>query len=107
MGHHNEALPLLQRHLSQCEDSPSVDPARLAQARVLLGACLLGQEELEQAADLLLEGYEGLPDTPGGIVDQRIRAATWLVQVFDAMEWPNDAAHWRSILEELGGEGAR
>lgn len=70
-------------------------------------ACLLGQGELEQAEALLLEGFEGLQNTPEDARDQRIQAAAWLVQLYESMNEPDDAEHWRSVVEELEGEGVR
>ena len=107
IGRLDIAVTLLRGYLKQCEEAVPLDACALAGARVLLGACLLGQGELGAALDLLLEGYEGLPDGTQETLELRFEAAEWITQVLDALEAPSEADKWRSIVEDLKEERTR
>jgi tetratricopeptide (TPR) repeat protein len=76
------------------------------EARSLLGGALLGQKKYAEAEPLLLAGYEGLkqrqakiPPPTQIVLDKSLE---WLVQLYDALEKPEDAAKWRQELQSLG-----
>jgi tetratricopeptide (TPR) repeat protein len=83
-----------------------------ASARSLLGAALLGQKKYEQAAPLLLQGYEGLR-TPTGQVppavhqERLVEALERLVRLYDAWGKPDEANKWRKTLDEAKAQSGR
>ena len=77
-------------------------------AKCLLGASLLGQKKYDMAKKLLVEGYDGLKAQPEFPEDatpyaqrSRVEAMTWLVQLYDEWDKPDEAAKWRKELEAL------
>jgi hypothetical protein len=68
-----------------------------------LGGCLLGQKKYAEAETLLRAGHEGLrareQTIPAGAKKCFAEALERLVQVYDALGKPDDAAKWRRELE--------
>jgi tetratricopeptide (TPR) repeat protein len=92
-----EAEPILREHLTHLQKQP--DDWRTAHAKSLLGSALLGQKKFADAEPLLVEGYEGLkrlaakipPDRKVNLTEARER----LVQFYEAIGKPDEAAKWR------------
>jgi hypothetical protein len=76
-------------------------------AKSMLGEALLGQKRYADAEPLLVRGYEGMKQREAklpaiGIAEGKVRlneALDRLVQLYDAMDRPEDAAKWRKELE--------
>jgi serine/threonine protein kinase len=89
--------------------SPEGTAREYAFAKSLLGASLLGRKNYAAAEPLLVQGYEGLTrrteagDAGPTPLDQRrrIEALGWLVQLYDVWGKPDEAAKWRTKLEEV------
>jgi eukaryotic-like serine/threonine-protein kinase len=71
----------------------------------VLGGALAGQKKYSEAEPLLLAGYEGMKQRIEKILPRdRIRlteAAERLVQLYDAMDKPDEVAKWRTELETM------
>lgn len=98
----NEAEP----HLRECatiREKTQPDDWDTFEARSLLGGSLLGQKKYAEAEPLLLAGYEGMKKQQATIPPQgKIRltgAVERLVQLYEGMEKPDDAAKWQKELE--------
>ena len=71
----------------------------------LLGAALAGQQKYAEAEPLLINGYEGLRDTPAAR-DARLRKSIErLVAFYTAAGRPAEAAPWRARLQAVMGQG--
>jgi tetratricopeptide (TPR) repeat protein len=82
------------------------DPWRTASARALLGAALAGQKRYQDAAPLLLQGYEGLrkegPQIAAAVRHERLTVtAEWLLRLYEAWDKQDEANVWRQKLDEL------
>jgi eukaryotic-like serine/threonine-protein kinase len=106
-----ECLPILAKSRSIAKREG------FALANVLLGASLLGQKKYANAEALLVKGYEGLvsgnqegvqkqPEAQaGGPLSPlgrryKIEALGWLVQLYEEWGKRDEAAKWRTKLEE-------
>jgi serine/threonine protein kinase len=67
-------------------------------AESLLGACLLGQKDYEQAEKHLLAGYAGIRQRAGSVRATIER----LIQLYEATGRPEQAAEWKQKLQEMG-----
>ena len=71
--------------------------------RAMLGGSLLGQRKYAQAEPLLLDGYAGMkalqPKVQPHFAVHLTEALQRLVQLYDALEKPEQAAEWRKQLE--------
>jgi serine/threonine protein kinase/tetratricopeptide (TPR) repeat protein len=73
----------------------------------MLGEALLGQKRYTDAEPLLVRGYEGMKQREAklpaiGVVEGKVRlteALERLVQLYDALDRPEEAARWRKELE--------
>jgi hypothetical protein len=74
---------------------------------LLLGGALLGQKKYAEAEPLLLSGYEGMKARGSTIPAQantRIpEALERLVQLYEALDKPDETAKWRAELEAATG----
>jgi tetratricopeptide (TPR) repeat protein len=74
-------------------------------AKSLLGGALLGQKRYGDAEKLLLDGFAGMKqradEMPLATRFRLSEAAGRLVQLYEAWQRPDDAAHWRKQLEAL------
>src|SRR5262249_39967298 len=75
-------------------------------AKASLGACLLGQHKHDEAAPLVLEGYEGLrrykDRIPARFRRTRLTEALEpLVQLYEELDRPKEAAKWRKELDAV------
>jgi hypothetical protein len=72
-------------------------------AKSLLGAALLGQKKLVEAEPLLLEGYEGMQQhaaqIPAAAKQRLVETAQQLVDLYEALDRPEQAARWRTMVE--------
>jgi tetratricopeptide (TPR) repeat protein len=103
-----EAEPILRECLAIHQDKlPDARDAFHAQS--LLGAALLGQKKYAEAERLLVQGYQGMSKWEkklghrhyGTSMEDRLaQALKWLVQLYDALDKPEEAAQWRKRLEE-------
>jgi hypothetical protein len=71
----------------------------------MLGAALVGQKKTDtEAEQLLRKGYEGLKERQAQLPPERqyylTEAVERLVQFYDARGRPDEAARWRTKLEE-------
>jgi tetratricopeptide (TPR) repeat protein len=72
-------------------------------AESLLGACLLGQKDYEQAEKHLLAGYEGIRQRGGSAKSGDLRGATErLIQLYEETGRPEQAAEWKQKLQAMG-----
>jgi serine/threonine protein kinase/tetratricopeptide (TPR) repeat protein len=107
---HAEAEPFLREAITAMEKEKQVD-VRLLLHKGGVGACLLAQKKHAEAEPFLLAAVEGMkadqakrPDEykPGSFLHQRLTEALgWLVEVYDAVGKPNEAAKWRKELEAV------
>jgi hypothetical protein len=74
-------------------------------AKSLLGGALLGKQKYADAEKLLLDGFAGMKqradEMPLATKFHLNEAAGRLVQLYEAWQRPEDAAHWRKQLEAL------
>jgi hypothetical protein len=73
--------------------------------RTLLGGSLLGQKKYDDAAPILLSGYEGMKQREATIPASKSilkEALKRLVQLYEETHRPDEAAQWKQKLEELG-----
>jgi eukaryotic-like serine/threonine-protein kinase len=74
----------------------------------VLGGSLLGQKKLAEAEPLLLQGYEGMHQRaskiPAAAKIRLVEAAQCLVDLYVALDRPDQAAAWRKTV---AAEGAR
>jgi hypothetical protein len=79
------------------------DDWRTHSTKSMLGGALLGQEKYADAEPPLLAGYEGLQATKATIpapgMLRLTEALERLVQLYESLEKPEEAARWRSELE--------
>jgi eukaryotic-like serine/threonine-protein kinase len=99
------AETLLRECLTLCEKNQA-DHWTTFQAKALLGKTLLGQKKYAEAEPHLLKGYEGMKQREAAMsAEVRVRsltnAAQYLVELYDAWDRPDQAASWRTKLEEL------
>jgi hypothetical protein len=97
----NEAEPLIRESLTIREKiQPEVWTT--FNAKSLLGAALLGQQQYAEAEPLLLAGYRGMRDREASIPPQgetRIpEALERLVQLYEATGDASQAEEWRGLL---------
>ena len=102
----SEAEPLLRTCLHMREKNEP-DAWTTANARSMLGECLLGQEKFTEAEPLLLDGYRGIKERGSNSSMARVRlsqAAERLVCLYDQTSRPVEAARWRkaALVTELG-----
>ena len=84
-------------------------------SRSLLGAALLGQQQYAEAEEFLLEGYNDLkrafpigPETRGLNPDELKRfiqqpdTVERLVQLYQELDKPDEAAKWQKELDAIG-----
>jgi non-specific serine/threonine protein kinase/serine/threonine-protein kinase len=75
----------------------------------LLGECLLGQGQLLEAEQLLVEGYEGVKSRaeqiPENVRQQRLEeAAARLVRLYNKTDRAQDAEYLRAEIARLGSD---
>jgi hypothetical protein len=79
------------------------DDWRTFNSKAQLGAALLGQKNYADAEPLLLAGYEGMRDReekiPAPGKPRLTEALQRLVQLYTALEKPDDAAKWQKELD--------
>jgi len=79
--------------------------------RNLLGGCLAGRKEFEQAEPLLINGYEGMKQRessiPAASKARVAEAGLRVVQLYEAWGKPEQAAEWREKLLPVGDSGNR
>jgi serine/threonine protein kinase/tetratricopeptide (TPR) repeat protein len=98
----SDAEPLLRECLSIRE---KIQPEEWGtfNTQSMLGGSLLGQEKYAEAEPLLLAGYEGMHQREAKIPPPRkIRltdALERLVQLYEALNKPDEAAQWRKALQ--------
>ncbi|MFT5290150.1 MAG: tetratricopeptide (TPR) repeat protein [Planctomycetota bacterium] len=72
-------------------------------AMSLLGAVMLGQEQFDEAEQLLVEGYLGLDDREASIPAKRkgrmIESIQRLIEFYEAVEDETEVASWQSTLK--------
>jgi len=98
------AEPLLRECL-QLRDSKAPDHWTTSVTRFMVGQSLLGQKQYAKAEPLLLAGYRGFkereakvpPRSKNIIVPVALRD---LVQLYEALNKPAEAAKWRQELQE-------
>ncbi len=77
----------------------------MSHAQSLLGASLLGQKKPAEAEPLLREGYEGMKrrraQIPPAAKPSLAEAAERLVQVYEALGRPEQAAEWRKEVDAI------
>lgn len=98
-----EAEPYLRESLS-IQDAVDPDGWITFDTHVMLGRAFLGQKKLAEAETSLLAGYEGLRQREAQIpADGEIRltnALQNLVELYTALEKPDEAAKWQARLTE-------
>jgi hypothetical protein len=97
-----DAEPLLHECLAIRETKEPED-WRTFNTKSMLGGSLLGQKKYADAEPLLLAGYEGMKQPEAKIPPQsKIRlteALERLVQLYEAMNKPDETAKWHKELE--------
>jgi tetratricopeptide (TPR) repeat protein len=100
------AEPILRECLvvrEQLAETNQVLPWKVASAKSMLGAALLGRKKYADAEPLLLAGYNGLKKDekliPPGL-DSIPRALQCLVDLYEATDNKVKAEHWRKELDE-------
>ena len=78
----------------------------------MLGGALLGQKKFAEAEPLLLAGYEGMKQReatmPPEARNRIIESIDRLIELYSAMENPDEAAKWQAKLDEFkAAESAR
>lgn len=100
---HADAEPLLREALS-IRDEHIADFWQTAATRSVLGECLAGQKQFEEAEPLLLAGHESLvklaakipPSERGGMINASMQR---LVDLYEHWKHREAAAEWRQKLE--------
>jgi serine/threonine protein kinase/tetratricopeptide (TPR) repeat protein len=107
-----EAEPILRESLAILE---KIEPGEwtTCYTQALLGGALLGQQKYSESEPLLVDGYQGMRKTGNGrghsYTSSRtparvIETLERLVQLYDAMNKPDEAAKWRMELEAFTKE---
>ncbi len=95
--------PLLRECLA-IREKAEPDAWTTFNTKSMLGGSLLGQMKYEEAASLLLAGYEGMKNRektiPPDGEESLTEALERLVQLLEATNKPDDAAKWRKELED-------
>lgn len=100
-GKYGEAEPLLRECLRiQKEHAP--DDYRRFMTEVLLGESLLYQGKYGEAEPLLLSGYQALRQREAQLPARRrpmfAAAGSAVIELYDKMGQPAQAAHWRALV---------
>jgi tetratricopeptide (TPR) repeat protein len=101
---HADAESLLREVLTIRE---KLTPDRTGNVRSLLGASLAGQGKHAEAEPLLIASYEGLKarlnpsDNPSQLKGNVADAGERLVQFYEQLDQPAEAARWRKDLDEI------
>jgi serine/threonine protein kinase len=97
------------RQLLDGQTKARPDSEESFRAQCVLGASLIGQERYAEAERLILQGYTEMkrfwdvqaePATPFRALHE-VEAVTWLIQLYDAWEKPDEAENWRHELISL------
>src|SRR6185295_8214997 len=87
-GQYAEAELLLTEALSICEEKlPPGNWARF-DTRSVLGETLVGQRKFEEAEPLLLQGYEGLKDSPAASALRKREALERIERLYESWGKP-------------------
>ena len=77
---------------------PTYQRWMLPDAKLHLGAALLGLNRPAEAEPLLQEGYETIDHLPGGVLSRNGDILQRLVKLYEARNEPEKAKVWRSRL---------
>jgi hypothetical protein len=94
---------ILVDRLDRAVEQAEPDDWKTFNTQSLLGGVLLGQKKYAEAEPLLLAGYEGMEARQSTIPPQAnprlTEALERLVQLYEALDKPDEAAKWRAELE--------
>ena len=103
-----DAEPLLRECLA-IREKTQPDLWNTFTARSMLGGALLGQKKYEDAEPLLIAGYDGMkrrePTIPPPAKDRLPEALERLVQLYDAIDKPDEGRRSRKELEARNATG--
>ena len=102
----NELYSEAEKHLRQSlsiREKKKPDDWSTFSTQSILGAALAGQKNYPEAEPLLERGYEGMKRRAEKIISENrfhlFEALERLVQLYDALKKPDEAAKWRKELE--------
>ena len=96
-----QAEPLLREALGDLLQESDIDPAWIADIRSELGACLVQLRRYAEAEELLYQAYQTYG--PAGEAPAQVMARLTLnrlIELYLALDWPDEVARHRQLLEE-------